>query len=475
MAEYQATHTPDSGYANTATPAASTFAPAQYGGFNSGNAMFGGSAGNSTWLSEYGAYGANQQLVGDLGGYPNGQEHPFPYPFPQPDSVVTPSHYEPSLLAQCLNRIQVLETQLVATKRDADEAKATARQLLALQEKENGEVRKKNLQTDAMRTKTQGLVQDKARWLLSVRVMDAEGQLIEDLPHPLKEDEEPGFLADGVTRKAHPNWNAGVSDKINVAFCTRVTNLAMDAIGHDDPAKPAYGNPSREDVMAMAKQYYRTLRRVYSAQTTPEGEERHSHKLTLGKWRGRKVQKAANLRRAVDRFREIHGKENTVGDYDAIQTDDMSSEHSDCGNVPQDVFKAHRKRSGGGEQGWEVRPKNWHSRFLKLYYAHLKTISRQLCQEKSKKRRGSSKVKTRRVPRFKSLPANNNNSAPVLVRDKPLYEKMVSSEWMEQVGMTYKELNAVANPAELTLFNLALTTEGLDDIELEYLADDETA
>jgi hypothetical protein len=60
----------------------------------------------------------------------------------------------------------------------------------------------------------------------------------------------------------------------------------------------------------------------------------------------------------------MHGEANTVGDYDAIQTDDMSSEHSDCGNVPKAEFDAHRKQSGGGDHGLEVRPKKWPSRWV---------------------------------------------------------------------------------------------------------------
>jgi hypothetical protein len=67
----------------------------------------------------------------------------------------------------------------------------------------------------------------------------------------------------------------------------------------------------------------------------------------------------------LSRFRQIHGEDNTVGDYDAIQTDDMSSEHSDCGKTTQAAFTAHRKSAGGGDSGWEVRPKHWHSTWVR--------------------------------------------------------------------------------------------------------------
>ncbi|KAJ7816339.1 hypothetical protein B0H13DRAFT_2380464 [Mycena leptocephala] len=387
--------------------------------------------------------------------YSNGQEHPYPYPIMrQPWPVITKSQNYPlqqPALAQITNRIAALEAEVEATKRAASDANTTLLQFQETQAQKDALNRKDTLKKNKKTTATQALVQNKVRWLLGVGGVDAMGKVNNLLPRPLNDGEEPQLLADKVTKKSHPNWFAGVSDPVKLSFCMRVTDLVMDHIGRDN--------------QSVDPRYFDNCRKTYRAQNTIEGRERRSRKRALGKRLARKIEKARERRAALPIFRRIHGQDNTVGDYDAIQTDDMSSEHSDCGKVPQAVFNNHRKKSGGCENGWEVRPKRWHSSWLKLYFEHLATIRRQMPKEARDKNNDEdgegTSIPVHRMPRFKGLPENDNHAAPALIRKKPLYEAMVSEAWMMMEQATYKQL--------------PLTTAGLDEAELEYLADDELA
>ncbi|KAF7363430.1 hypothetical protein MSAN_00998800 [Mycena sanguinolenta] len=468
MADYQATHPIDSGYSlNNGPTNMGNYGPGQYQEYQNA----GGSMGTSMYaMADYGTYG--DQYRTDINPYANGGEHSYPYSLTnQPEPVTTRTqNYPPDLavLTQINNRLQALEAKA------SNDAKTAAQQT----QKTDADNRQEELKKKQRRALVQALVRRLSRALLGLGINEA-GKRLTDLPHSLKPGEEPDFLADGVTLKAHPDWSGGVSDPVNIAFCIRVKNLVMDKVAKDNLLpQPLFGNPSDTNVMEMVKQYYDTLRKEYKAQNFEEGKVKKTHKRTQGKHRGRKVEKAKDCREAVERFCEIHGEQNTEGAYEAIQTDDMSSEHSDCGNVPKDVFEAHRKRSGGGDNGWEVRRKLWRSGWFNLYLAHLKTIKRQMREEAYQDKNGSSKGKATRVPRFRGLSANNNNSDPAPRRGRKgrkLYEAMVSPEWLKKEGKTYEEVGAVAHPPKLTIFNLQLTKDGLHDTELAYLADDESA
>ncbi|KAJ7143703.1 hypothetical protein C8R44DRAFT_724738 [Mycena epipterygia] len=231
----------------------------------------------------------------------------------------------------------------------------------------------------------------------------------------------------------------------------QVKDLVMEHVERDNRTGALLlGDPSDADVLKAAKVFFRTLRKKYSAQTTDEGRARNNQKLKVNKHWSRKHEKADDHRLAIPRFREIHGEDNTVGDYELVLTDDMSS----------DTFNAHRKAAGGGEYGWEVRKKPWRSSWFELYLAHLKTIRRDMLTERTELGASGSIGGKHRVPRFKGLPENINHSAPGLLRRKPLYKSMVSRTWMEKTTKNTRRL-------------LKLDTTGLHDTEMEYLADDE--
>lgn len=73
------------------------------------------------------------------------------------------------------------------------------------------------------------------------------------------------------------------------------------------------------------------------------------------------------MREAVALAEAVHGQEKTVGLMEIIQTDWMSSEHSDCGNMDPDDFKKHREQQIGFNKGWEVRKLSWRARKVRLH------------------------------------------------------------------------------------------------------------
>jgi hypothetical protein len=49
----------------------------------------------------------------------------------------------------------------------------------------------------------------------------------------LSPGEEPVLLKDGKTKKAHPNWHAGVTDPVNQSFLNDLTALVMEHVVRD--------------------------------------------------------------------------------------------------------------------------------------------------------------------------------------------------------------------------------------------------
>ncbi|KAJ7091057.1 hypothetical protein C8R44DRAFT_891747 [Mycena epipterygia] len=392
--------------------------------------------------------------------------------------ITREQNYPPphSTLAEIQNTMLSLQAQITEANRSAEAAKAAAELAQGFHAAAQSTGRKQQLKTKAKEARMQALVQCKMRWSVGIGGRDIDGRKIKSLPHPLQPGQTAEMLEDRVTKKTYPNWHHGVSDPVNERFCHETTKLCMETVTNDTASNNSalYGDASSASVLKMSKRFYGSLRKTYAAQTTDRGAERLRLKQNQNKRRSRKHEKADDHRKAVPRFRELHGEENTVGDYDAIQTDDMSSEHSDCGKVTRSVFEAHRKKAGGGDNGWEVRKKHWHSSWLDLYFAHLKTIRRDMIAEAQEGGTSGSLMGKHRVPRFKGLRDNESANAPNLIRKKPLYESMVSTSWMQATGKTYTEVGAVADPTRFTLFTLKLETTGLNVAEIEYLADDES-
>ncbi|KAJ7429248.1 hypothetical protein B0H11DRAFT_1945453 [Mycena galericulata] len=351
-----------------------------------------------------------------------------------------------AILTQIENKLAALQAEVDTTKQAAEAAKAVAHSVTQAQHAEHATDRKLMLKAKKKATQLQALVQSKTRWAIGIGSRDLGGKKHSLLPHPLKPGEEPEILDDKVTKQAHPDWLKGVGPhQRSILSC--VWSVSKTIIAQ-------YGDPSSVVVLRMAKAFFNSLRKTYAAQNTEEGARRNGKKKSLNKRRSRKHEKADDHRKAIPKFQEIHGEENTVGAYDVVQTDDMSSEHSDCGNVERTVFETHRRK-------------------LNLYFAHLKTIRRNMVTDAQDLGISGSLGGKHRVPRFKGLRENESNEAPLLVRKKPLYKSMVSATWLAETGKTYEEVGAVEAPVHFTLFKLKLDTEGLNATEINYLADDE--
>ncbi|KAF8185606.1 hypothetical protein K438DRAFT_1765831 [Mycena galopus ATCC 62051] len=365
------------------------------------------------------------------------------------------------ILMQIQDTMKSMQMEINDAKLRADKAEIAAHES---QSKSHKLARKAELKTAprCLRCRS-ALIHNKTRWALGLGLAnnDDEDDVSNKLPEPLQPGEEPELLKDGKTPKAHPNWHAGMKDLVNHRFLDRITNLVMENINADTVSHiNDYGAPNRQVVLKSVKVFFRHLRKLWTRQTSAQGQERYRRKLTANKWRARKHEKADDHRRAVARFREKFGEQRTIGDVEVIQTDDMSSERSGCGDVEPAIFNTHRTKAGGGEHGWATRQKAWHSCW---------TIRREMLQEEKENSRGASgsAAGKHRVPRFKGLAANTNHSPPVTARKQPLYEGMKQNK-------TYLEIGAVAAPAHFTLFDLDLDTVGLHETEIAYLADDES-
>ncbi|KAJ7309258.1 hypothetical protein DFH08DRAFT_823675 [Mycena albidolilacea] len=164
-------------------------------------------------------------------------------------------NYVPSapILIEIHNTMKSMQAQITETNRGADEAEAGLRIVREAQAKADGLSRKGKLQADAKKSRLQvssthliqffwrspifaekNLVHSKARSALGLGVVDEdEDAPNSQLPHILSPGEEPVLLKDGKTKKAHPNWRAGVTDPVNQSFLNDLTALVMEHVVRD--------------------------------------------------------------------------------------------------------------------------------------------------------------------------------------------------------------------------------------------------
>ncbi|KAJ7635057.1 hypothetical protein FB45DRAFT_1025955 [Roridomyces roridus] len=468
----------------------------------------------------YSSYQSSQLLDQNANGsqpgfYPLGQHSAV---LNEPVIIRTDNYQENAghILASLNNQITVLEARIGEARKIAGEATAAAEQAKeaaqkakAAQDVVDAAERSNGLKVGTKRTKMFNEIHAKMNMLLRVDGVGMDGTKDQSIPGPLRSGEEAELLANGVTKRAHPNWHLGVDDPTNTRFCNAVAKLCMESVEADEKNNGGleYGNPNWDAILAMCKVYYRSRRKTYNGQNSEVGAQARVVKLDKTKNRSRKRAKADNHCKAVEVFREKHGVENTVGAHEVVQTDDVSSEHSDSGVVDPAIFEAHRARMGGGEFGLEVRRKEWHSDDLRLFNCHLKTIRRDMITTKAPRitggddktnggggadgdgmsnggSGGSKRKANPRYTRFKGMPANNNKNPPLPghARNRgkknrsagALYQWMISPVWLAATGRTYEELGALPDPEDFTLFKLQLTREGLNKRELDYLADDES-
>jgi hypothetical protein len=198
------------------------------------------------------------------------------------------------------------------------------------------------------------------------------------------------------------------------------------------------------------------------------------------------LQVANDLRKAVPEFREKYGEAATVGAEEWILEEFMPSEHSDCGEVDPEVFQNHMKAMGGGKNGWEVRPKAWHSekvsvccyRIGRIFTMHqkrhfigaLKTIqSRRRTGAIGDKRSNSGHA---RVARFRAMKENINKKPPPADLKLLPYASMVNPIW--KAAYEAKENTIVPtlpDPPHFTIAHLDIPLEDLDDDERGYFGD----
>ncbi|KII93304.1 hypothetical protein PLICRDRAFT_386169 [Plicaturopsis crispa FD-325 SS-3] len=288
------------------------------------------------------------------------------------------------------------------------------------------------------------------------------------IPHYIPPPQAPRVDQAG-TPFANFDWSKPPSHGNNDSECHRITDIVLQRVSANPTSVPpnVIGDP--KNVFEAVRGYFGTVRGAYIAQNTDGGRARRERKNDLNKRRQRKKQKADDLRKQTDNFRAFYGEEETVGLEDLIQTDWMSSEHDDPGNVTVEQWKQHRLDHNGGTNGIEVRKEGWRSKQLNRTYARLRKFDRDTANDTVVGQNQSRSGKVR-LPRFRGIKANTNCRHPISATKTP-YTPCVSRAWA-----ACSENNMVRTSEDFTdytIFDLDIPDADLDAEDLRYLADDE--
>ncbi|KAJ7138077.1 hypothetical protein C8R44DRAFT_728244 [Mycena epipterygia] len=397
--------------------------------------------------------------------------------------VNQPSH--DSLIAELVKRIQQLEvdmhqkvlTRIADLERQLGET--TASQALtqkalddirAADKQEQTRKRQKVLEDGALKNNLQSAIHETCKGLLGIGHRDPQTNVtVVALPHALQPGEALGTAA--TDAKFRPVWSAGNANSVNTAFIDHVVKVVNERVLLD---AGRYGITSQAEISSATKIYFRTLRTTYALQNDPAQAVKYGAKKAEMRQRGRATDKAGDLRKGVDILIEKHGEEATVGAYELVLTDYMSSEHSDCGELTKAEWEEHKKLMGGGSL--ETRQKAWLSKNARIFYGYLRSLKRE--KEALNDTRGDKKSIAGRakLTRFKGHAKNINNTSSPVVPGRIPYDWMVSAVWKaaaESDGKT--EIHTVGKPSHFTIFSLPLTMNDLDAEEQAYLGDDESA
>ncbi|KAL1703139.1 hypothetical protein EV121DRAFT_292653 [Schizophyllum commune] len=294
------------------------------------------------------------------------------------------------------------------------------------------------------------------------------------LPHPLPPGARHRLAPDNETTLFNPNFAAGVSDTVNAEWIDHVASVLSELY----PSVVA--NVKHRQLRALMRTYLKTMRDKYKEQNTEQGRARALTKRIYNKRRSRRSDKAARRREQIPAFVEVHrgqgGIDDCVGIKDIIDTDYMSSEHSDVGNASKADWDSRRRKFGGGASALEVRKPRWRSKNFNKLLGALDTLSRG--EETKKKAAGDSHGRRLGGPHYSRFPGHRANASD---RNPPLLHGLlplmgtVNRDW---VIAQHKEatLQMRQDPPTYTIFSAGIVSIGdeeLDEDAKAYLADDE--
>ncbi|KAI1782358.1 hypothetical protein LXA43DRAFT_1104217 [Ganoderma leucocontextum] len=173
-----------------------------------------------------------------------------------------------------------------------------------------------------------------------------------DLPQPLPAGTPDRIGPDGVSTLFNPRWDDKVTSSYNNRYIEAVIDVMTTTKQHLlDPVKHTRGV-----LKAAAREYLRSLKRARGFRLDVAGRARLERQRQIARRWNRRRAKVYELRKATIVLRKIVGHAQSVGLDNLVDTDWVSSEHSDAtGSL-------------------EIRPVEWHSQKLRDLYASLQTI-----------------------------------------------------------------------------------------------------
>ncbi|TRM56026.1 hypothetical protein BD626DRAFT_576190 [Schizophyllum amplum] len=295
------------------------------------------------------------------------------------------------------------------------------------------------------------------------------------LPSPLDEGMARRLAPDGKTKFFNPNFARGITDPVNAEWVEHIILLLSEQYPSIVPGVKL------SKIRGLIRTYLKTMRDKYKEQTTEGGKARARTKRIYNKRRSRKCEKAARRREQVPALVAAHraqdGADNFVGIDEILDTDYMSSEHSDEGQITKVEWDARRLKYSGGDSALEVRKLHWRSEHYNRLLGALDTLARQ--QEAARKAAGvDSHGRRLGGPHYSRFPGhrlNANDSDPKTIHGLRPFIGLVSRDW---VVSQHKEttLQMRDNPPAYSVLSVGMMS--IKDNELDkdaeaYLGDDE--
>ncbi|KAI0363299.1 hypothetical protein BV20DRAFT_1058163 [Pilatotrama ljubarskyi] len=225
-------------------------------------------------------------------------------------------------------------------------------------------------------TAIQNAVHQDMRRLLGVPAGTVTGRRQGDfqVPAPLAMGSDTRTAPNGDTIW-NPDWTLKVNEGVNAAYVQAAAALVKQngVQGHKLPADLA---DDLGTIQHSARTYWRTLKKKYLSQTDEVWAQKAEQKRINDKLYGRRHRRADGLRQGIPVFRQIFGKENTVGVEEVVQSPWQSDEAESDGEADHAEWEQCRKAFGASTNAYEVRGHAWKGRKLSTLYVTLAVCAR---------------------------------------------------------------------------------------------------
>ncbi|KAG6819709.1 hypothetical protein H0H93_009403 [Arthromyces matolae] len=369
--------------------------------------------------------------------------------------------------------VTISAAQLEEWKKNIEEVKNTQRQQQEQLDQQRNRENKKKSTKKKMNQALTSLVHQVMNEMVGVEsIRDESGTLSKIIPGPLVAGAPIRYKDIGANehmRLWNPDWNTAPKSGSNRAFLEAV----IRHIRQKEKDHPSVGMPVEELTDELmwdsVTQYFKTMRNNWKRQNDERVAAKQSAHDKDVKLRARKKAKADTMRQNIQGFEDLYGKTKTVGLREIIHTDYMSSEHSDCGNVSNDVYTAHRasKIGGGMTNGFEIRRPEWRSKQMNRVYVRLHKMAR----DGGPRPGETSRRNTVRLPRYHGLPANNNKKNPPKVKGYLAPRSCISDEWIKNNEKKDDDHLWRNDPEDWVILSLDIPLTDFDAHDLAYLAD----